>query len=67
MTQEEFVAMLRETHKKALLTKREVCKEINIGTTSLDKLRQAGKIKSRKVLGQIMFDIGEVARFMADA
>lgn len=67
MTQTEFTVMLRETYKKMLLNKKETCREINISTGSLDELRRQGEIKSRKVLGQVMFDIGEVARFMAEA
>lgn len=67
MSQEEFVAMLRETHKKALLSKSDTSSELSISNGTLDTLRREGKIKSKKVLGQVMFDIGEVARFLAEA
>ena len=67
MSQTEFITMLRENHDKMFLTKKEACKELSISEGTLDRLRKDGKITSRKVLGQIMFDIGELARFMADA
>ena len=67
MTQEEFLFMLRDTHDKMFLTKKEARKELNISEGTLDRLRKNGTISSKKILGQIMFDIGELARFMADA
>ncbi len=63
---EENRTTLRETYKSMTITKRNTAKEIGIGVTSLDKLRQQGKIKSRKILGQIMFDISEVSRFLSE-
>lgn len=67
MDQEQIVVMLREKYNKMLVTKKEGSKELNISTGSLDELRRRGEIKSRKVLGQVMFDIGEIARFISEA
>ena len=67
MTQQDFMEMLRENHKSAFITKKEVAKELHISTGTVDALRRDGQIMSRKVIGQVMFDIGEVARFMAEA
>ena len=67
MEQSEFLSLLRENHKKMLLTKRETAKELSISEATLDRIRSNGDIETKKVLGQIMFGIDEVARFLADA
>ena len=67
MSQTEFMTMLRENHNKTLLTKKEVAQELSIGEATLDRLRKNGEITSKKVLGQVMFSIDEVARFLSDA
>jgi len=67
MNQEQYQTLLRENHNKILLTKKETAHELSIGEATIDRLRKQGKITSKKVLGQIMFSIDEVARFLADA
>ncbi len=67
MTQEEIKGGLREVHGKMLLSKKETAKELGISGGTLDSVRRKGGIKSKKILGQIFFDIGEVARFIAEA
>ncbi len=67
MNQEEFYSQLRENHSKMLLTKKETAKELSISEATLDRIRTNGDIETKKVLGQIMFSIDEVARFLADA
>lgn len=64
MSEIEFLEMLRENYRKMLLTKRETANELNISESTLDRLRQCGKINSKKILGQIMFSIDEIARFV---
>lgn len=66
MSHEEYIDYLRERHKKMLLNKRTASSELGISEASLDRLRQLGQIQSKKVLGQIMFPIDELARFIAD-
>ena len=67
MTQEEFVEYLQKKHNKAFLSKRDLSKELGISNGTVDAVRRKGGIKSKKILGQVFFDIGEVARFMAEA
>ncbi len=67
MTKEEITVMFRENYKRILLNKKQTARELNISQGSLDKLRRDGAIESKRVLGQVMFDIGEVARFLAEA
>ena len=67
MTQQDFLEMLKEHYKSAFLNKKEVAKELHISAGTVDRLRKEGQLKSRKVVGQVFFDIGEVARFMAEA
>ncbi len=67
MDQNEYTVILRQNHDKMLLSKKTTAHELSISEATLDRLRQNGKITSKKVLGQIMFSIDEVARFLADA
>ena len=67
MTKDDFLIMLRESYKKMLLNKKQTANELGISQAGLDRLRNTGQLSSRKVLGQIMFSIDEVARFLADA
>ena len=67
MEQTEFLSLLRENHKKMLLTKKETANELSISEATLDRIRANGDIDHKKVLGQIMFSIDEVARFLAEA
>ncbi|QSZ41356.1 helix-turn-helix domain-containing protein [Sulfurimonas aquatica] len=64
MTYEEFLAMLRDNYNKMLLTKKETAKELGTSEATIDRLRKNGLITSKKVLGQIMFSIDEIARFL---
>lgn len=67
MTQLEFLTMLREYYNKMLLTKKETAKELNVSEATIDRLRQNGQINSKKVLGQVMFSLDELARFLYEA
>jgi vacuolar-type H+-ATPase subunit C/Vma6 len=64
MSEIEFRDMLRERYKKMLLTKKETANELNISQATLDRLRKSGQIKSKKVMGSIMFSLDEIARFL---
>ncbi len=67
MEQEQFLSLLRENHKKMLLSKKETANELSVSEATVDRLRKNGDIETKKVLGQVMFSIDEVARFLADA
>lgn len=67
MQKSELVELLRGTHKKMLLSKAETANELNVSEATLDRLRQSGKLNSKKVLGQVMFAIDEVANFIREA
>ena len=67
MSQLEFVEMLRKNYKKMLLTKKEIAKELNVSEATIDRLRQNGQLNSKKILGQVMFSLDEVARFLYEA
>jgi len=66
MTREEQFKTMRETHEKMLLTKRETAKELSISEATVDRLRASGELQSKKVLGQIMFSLDELARFLSE-
>ncbi len=67
MNEELYINMLRENHKKMLLTKRDAAKELSMSEATLDRLRKAGEITAKQVMGKIFFPIDEVARFLAEA
>jgi len=66
MTQITYTQMLRDTYKKMLLTKRETAKELGVSEASIDRMRKDGLISTKKVLGQVMFSIDEIARFLTE-
>jgi len=66
MTREEQFKAIRETHKKMLLSKKEVAKELSVSEATVDRLRAAGELQSKKVLGQVMFNIDEIARYLSE-
>lgn len=66
MTREEQFKTMRETHEKMLLTKRETAKELSVSEATVDRLRTAGELKSKKVLGQIMFTLDELSRYLSE-
>lgn len=67
MSQQDFLNMLRDNYKKMLLTKKETAKELNVSEATIDRLRQNGQLNSKKILGQIMFSLDEVARFLYES
>ena len=67
MSQLDLITMLRENHKRMLLTKKETANELNISEATIDRMRQNGLLNSKKVLGQIMFSLDEIARFLYEA
>jgi len=67
MSQFDFLTLLRDNHKKMLLTKKETANELNVSEATIDRLRQNGQLSSKKVLGQVMFSLDEIARFLYDA
>jgi hypothetical protein len=67
MSHVECIEILRENYQKLLLTKRETAKELSISEATIDRLRQSGKISSKKILGSVMFSIDEIARFVEEA
>lgn len=67
MNKEEYQTILRNNYEKMLLSKRETAKELGISEATVDRLRKCGQLSSKKVLGQVMFSIDEIARFLSDA
>lgn len=67
MSQFDFLTILRDNYKKMLLTKKEIAGELNVSEATIDRLRQNGQLNSKKVLGQVMFSLDEVARFIYEA
>ena len=65
MTEQDYLQMLRAEHKKMLLNKEATAMELNMSVTTLDRIRKNGSIRSKKVSGQIMFSIGEIAKYLA--
>ena len=66
MSQKDLIAMLYQKHGKHLLTKREARNELGISEGTIDGLRKMGDITGKRVKGQVMFSLSEVARFIGD-
>ena len=67
MSQLDLITMLRANYKRMLLTKKETANELNVSEATIDRMRQNGLLNSKKVLGQIMFSLDEIARFLYEA
>ena len=67
MSEHIYLEILRKNHSKMLLTKKEVAAELGISQAGIDRLRNTGQLKSRKVLGQVMFGIDEIDRYLREA
>lgn len=67
MSQQEFFITLRDNYSKMLLTKKEIANELNVSEATIDRLRQNGQLNSKKVLGQVMFSLDEIARFLYES
>lgn len=61
-----IIEQLFQKHKKSLLSKKEVAHELNISITTLDRLRNQGLIKSKKVGGGVYFTLKEIALFIGE-
>lgn len=65
MTSQEFMKMIRECYKKVILNKSETAMELGgISISTLDRLREKGEIRSKKIRGQIMFKAEEIYRYL---
>lgn len=61
-----IIDQIQQRHKKALLTKKETAKELNISEATLDRLRKQGLIRSKKVCGGVFFTINEIVSFIGE-
>jgi len=66
MSQKELISLLYEKYNSQLLNKKEASRELNISEGTIDNLRKAGDITGKKVSGQIMFTLAEIARFLSE-
>ena len=55
---------LQQRYKKSFLSKKETAKELNISQATLDRLRKANAINSKKVGGGIYFTLEQIASFV---
>ena len=61
-----YAEQLRREHGSALLTKEQAAKELGISRATLDRFRQQGKIKTKKIGHQVKVPVTEIARFVVD-
>lgn len=55
---------LQQRYQKSLLTKKETARELNVSQATLDRLRKANVISSKRVGGGIYFTLTEIANFL---
>jgi len=58
------VENLQRKFNKSLLSKKEVAIELSISQATLDRIRKAGLIRSKKVSGGVFFTLNEVAAYI---
>ncbi len=59
-----YAESLRKQYGTALLSKAQAAKELSISRATLDRMRNDGHIKSKKVGQQIRFKVIDVARII---
>ncbi|QOP41056.1 hypothetical protein [Sulfurimonas marina] len=64
--EEYFTILLLDRYERGVLTKTETAKELAISEATIDRIRKTGAIKSKTVMGKIVFDIKEIAHYLAD-
>ncbi len=65
-TEKQYLELMREQGMPMLVSKKATAKELSISQMTLDRLRKEGEILPKKVGGQIMFPLDEIARFLAE-
>ncbi len=59
-----YAESLRKQYGTALLSKAQAAKELSISRATLDRMRNDGTIKSKKVGQQVRFKVIDVARII---
>ncbi len=59
-----YAEQLRKQYGTALLSKAQAAKELSISRATLDRMRNDGQIKSKKVGQQIRFNVIEISRII---
>ena len=64
---EEKRKELKIEYMSSLLSKKQVAKELGgVSTSTIDRMRQEGLLRSKSVRGSIMFTVEEIARFLVE-
>jgi excisionase family DNA binding protein len=61
---ENYISTIFLKYGRKLLKKSEVASELGVSVQTVDRLRKSYDLQSKKVGGQIRFDIQELARYM---
>jgi len=57
-----YAEYLSKKHHTVLLSKKQVCEELNVSMATLDRMRQQGEIISKLIRKQVRFHVNEVAK-----
>ena len=61
----DYIDYLKNKYNSLLLTKKEAAQELKRSPATIDRLRKAGKLRSKKIGGEVFFTVEEIARFIA--
>ena len=56
-----YAELLYKKYQTLLLSKKQACQELGISRATLDRFREEGKLRSRKVGGQVRFHVKDIA------
>jgi len=62
--QHEAIKFLHDIYGSYYLDKATTAKILGIGTATVDRMREAGEIKSSKIRGSVKFSLSEIAKFI---
>lgn len=61
---EQIRKEMRDKYQANLLTKQEVAMELRTSCSSIDRMRKAGLIKTKKIGGKVMVSVDEIVRII---
>ncbi len=59
-----YAESLRKQYGTALLSKHQAARELSISRATLDRIRNSGEIRSKRIGSQVRFNVTEIARIV---
>ena len=64
---EQLKIEIQNRYKKLLLNKKEASQELGISTSTLDRFRESGYLREKRIGGGVFFTLDEIVNFIGGA